>query len=30
MRAHNEEHGLVLNAIAGTHVVLLGWDLADG
>lgn len=29
MRAHAESPGLTLHAVAGTHTVLLGWDLAD-
>ncbi len=28
MRARIEQHGIRLQAIAGTHVVLLGWSMA--
>ena len=29
MRTKKQEHGLQVQAIAGTHVVLLGWDIVD-
>src|SRR5438445_4677220 len=29
MRVHNSEHGLSVRATAGTHTVLLGFDLVD-
>ena len=28
MRSHDSQHGLTVLAVAGNHVVLLGWDLA--
>lgn len=29
MRVRNEKDGLTAMAVAGTYVVLLGWDMAE-